>query len=112
VDIVFNKAKPKTARKIDLAGFEAALAMLAEKRYAGKPKEEAVALIMEDVCKTKGPILKGTKVQNDATTQRMTDTSQYTGTHKERFNEDGTGKGAAGRDAPVQTADLSQIVRK
>ena len=33
----------------------------------------------------------------DATTARMTDTSKYTGTHKERFDADGKGKGADGR---------------
>lgn len=29
----------------------------------------------------------------------MTDTSQYTGTHKERFDESGKGRGAAGHDS-------------
>lgn len=29
---------------------------------------------------------------------RLTDTSQYTGTHKERFDESGKGKGIAGRE--------------
>ena len=29
---------------------------------------------------------------------RMTDTSKYTGTHKERFDESGKGKGIAGRE--------------
>ncbi|KAI9342551.1 P25-alpha [Obelidium mucronatum] len=110
VDIVFNKAKAKTARKIDFAAFESALGMLADKRYPGKPHEEALANTMADVCKTKGPILKGTVAQNDEVTKRMTDVSQYTGTHVHRFNEDGTGKGKAGRDAPSSTADLSQIV--
>lgn len=33
----------------------------------------------------------------DATTARMTDTSKYTGSHKERFDADGKGKGADGR---------------
>jgi len=28
---------------------------------------------------------------------RLTDTSKYTGSHKERFDESGKGKGAAGR---------------
>lgn len=34
----------------------------------------------------------------DATTARLTDTSQYTGTHKERFDESGKGKGMEGRE--------------
>lgn len=29
---------------------------------------------------------------------RLTDTSKYTGTHKERFDESGKGKGIAGRE--------------
>ncbi len=29
----------------------------------------------------------------------MTDTSKYTGSHKERFDESGKGKGLAGRDS-------------
>lgn len=29
----------------------------------------------------------------------MTDAAQYTGTHKERFDEGGKGRGAAGRDS-------------
>jgi len=33
----------------------------------------------------------------DATTARLTDASGYTGSHKERFNADGTGKGIDGR---------------
>lgn len=31
-------------------------------------------------------------------TSRLTDTSKYTGAHKERFDSAGKGKGAAGRD--------------
>ncbi|KAI8613955.1 p25-alpha-domain-containing protein [Chytriomyces sp. MP71] len=110
VDIVFGKVKEKTARKINYAQFEQAIGLLADKRYPGKTHEEAVAAAMADICKAKGPVIKGTKAQEDEVTKRMTDVSQYTGTHKERFNEDGTGKGLAGRDQPVQTADLSQIV--
>ena len=29
--------------------------------------------------------------------ERLTDTSKYTGSHKERFDESGKGKGVAGR---------------
>jgi hypothetical protein len=29
---------------------------------------------------------------------RLTDTSQYTGTHKERFDKEGKGKGISGRE--------------
>ena len=33
---------------------------------------------------------------------RMTDTSKYTGSHKERFDESGKGKGLAGRDSQIK----------
>lgn len=33
----------------------------------------------------------------DAVTARLTDTKSYTGTHKERFDDTGKGKGIAGR---------------
>jgi len=33
---------------------------------------------------------------------RLTDTSKYTGAHKERFDESGKGKGAAGRSDTQQ----------
>lgn len=31
-------------------------------------------------------------------TARLTDTAKYTGAHKERFDEEGKGKGIAGRE--------------
>ena len=34
---------------------------------------------------------------------RLTDTSKYTGSHKERFDESGKGKGAAGRSDTQQS---------
>ena len=34
---------------------------------------------------------------NKGITDRMTDTSQYTGAHKERFDDQGHGKGKDGR---------------
>jgi len=33
---------------------------------------------------------------------RLTDTSKYTGSHKERFDDSGKGKGAAGRSDATQ----------
>ena len=38
---------------------------------------------------------------------RLTDTSQYTGTHKERFNQDGTGKGIDGRRSQEDNKGLN-----
>jgi len=47
---------------------------------------------------------------------KLTDTSQYTGAHKQRFNADGSGRGMAGRDsvakAGVDKKDLSNLVAR
>lgn len=36
-------------------------------------------------------------MKTPSTVDRLTDTSKYTGTHKQRFNDSGKGKGIAGR---------------
>ena len=40
--------------------------------------------------------------------ERMTNTSKYTGSHKDRFDESGPGKGLQGRDAPARDAGSQQ----
>lgn len=42
------------------------------------------------------------KVAKTATVDRLTDTSRYTGSHKERFDESGRGKGREGREELVE----------
>lgn len=39
-----------------------------------------------------------------AAVDRLTDTNKYTGTHKERFDESGKGKGKAGREDITDTS--------
>lgn len=43
---------------------------------------------------------------------RLTDSSKYTGAHKERFNQDGTGKGISGREDGGGPKNLSSMVKK
>lgn len=38
---------------------------------------------------------------------RLTDTSKYTGSHKQRFDSSGHGKGMAGRDLPAKGPGMS-----
>ncbi len=38
---------------------------------------------------------------------RLTDTSKYTGSHKERFDASGRGKGLSGRDTGAKAAGMS-----
>ncbi|KAH6573313.1 hypothetical protein BASA50_007901 [Batrachochytrium salamandrivorans] len=113
-DIWFNKVKAKTARKIDFDQFQAALHLVAEKRYgANKSPTEAYMLIIRDI--TNGgtrPVTIATSTTNDAVTQRLTDHTQYTGTHKGRFGSNGNGLGMAGRDTNSKTNELSKIVNR
>jgi hypothetical protein len=97
VDIIFTKAKPKTERKLTLEQFEVAVKMLGEKKYPGDPR--AMSKIQSKL--SSGPTTHPgtTKVAQDQLLGRMTDTSAYTGTHKQRFDESGKGRGLEGRDS-------------
>ncbi|XP_078007430.1 tubulin polymerization-promoting protein family member 2 isoform X2 [Phascolarctos cinereus] len=78
VDIVFSKVKERNARTINWNQFQMALKELGQKKFKEKKSDEkAVAVGGVD---------------------RLTDTSKYTGSHKERFDESGKGKRKAGRD--------------
>ncbi|XP_054897137.1 tubulin polymerization-promoting protein family member 2 [Poeciliopsis prolifica] len=98
VDIVFSKVKAKSARVITFEQFNQALTELAPKRFKGKGKEEAVQQVYALIA-GKDPANAGvTKVAKAAAVDRLTDSSKYTGSHKERFDDSGKGKGKAGRE--------------
>ena len=59
-------------------------------------------------------------IQKASVFDRLTDTSNYTGTHKERFDKNGNGLGLAGRDPTIksvtsyrggQVTSLAKILR-
>lgn len=107
VDIVFSKVKAKSARVITFEQFNQALTELAPKRFKGKSKEEALQQLYGLVV-GKEPTNAGvTKVTKAAAVDRLTDTTKYTGSHKERFDESGKGKGKVGRE---ETPDTSGYV--
>ncbi|XP_030326666.1 tubulin polymerization-promoting protein family member 3 isoform X2 [Strigops habroptila] len=104
VDIVFSKVKGKTARVISYEEFKKALEELAPKRFKDKSKEEAYEAICQLVA-GKEPINVGvTKAKMVGAVERLTDTSKYTGSHKERFDESGKGKGKSGRENIMNTS--------
>uniref|UniRef100_A0A8C6HSR5 Tubulin polymerization-promoting protein family member 2 n=1 Tax=Mus spicilegus TaxID=10103 RepID=A0A8C6HSR5_MUSSI len=107
VDIVFSKVKAKNARTINFQQFQEAMKELGQKRFKGKNPDEA----LQDVFKLmegKDPATTGvTKSTTVGGVDRLTDTSKYTGTHKERFDESGKGKGIEGRE---ETTDNSGYV--
>ncbi|NWZ59461.1 TPPP2 protein, partial [Haliaeetus albicilla] len=97
IDIVFNKVKTKGARTITFAEFQQAMKELCSKRFKGKSPEEALQAVY-GLLEGKEPGSVGaTKATKVGGVERLTDTSKYTGSHKERFDESGKGKGLAGR---------------
>ncbi|MEY6403338.1 tubulin polymerization-promoting family protein, partial [Salmonella enterica subsp. enterica serovar Corvallis] len=103
VDIVFSKVKQRTARVITYEEFQRALEELAPKRFKGQSKEEALQSIHKLVEGREPTNVGVTKVAKAPTVDRLTDTSRYTGSHKERFDESGRGKGLEGREEIVET---------
>ncbi|XP_078100519.1 tubulin polymerization-promoting protein family member 3 [Sander vitreus] len=102
VDIVFSKVKQKTSRVITFEEFQRALEDLAPKRFKGQSKEAALESIFKLV-DGRGPSNVGvTKVAKVAALDRLTDASRYTGSHRERFDESGRGKGREGREDTVE----------
>ncbi|XP_055278299.1 tubulin polymerization-promoting protein isoform X2 [Moschus berezovskii] len=97
VDIVFSKIKGKSCRTITFEQFKEALEELAKKRFKDKSAEEAVREVHK-LIEGKAPIISGvTKAISSPTVSRLTDTTKFTGSHKERFDPSGRGKGRAGR---------------
>lgn len=101
LDIAFSKVKEKGKTKITFKQVEPLIGEVA-KAYAkdtGKSEADSIAEIKDKLSKVSGPIATGvTKVSKTGGVDRMTDTSKYTGSHKERFDESGKGKGIEGRE--------------
>uniref|UniRef100_A0A8C9H2L6 Tubulin polymerization promoting protein n=1 Tax=Piliocolobus tephrosceles TaxID=591936 RepID=A0A8C9H2L6_9PRIM len=89
--------KGKSCRTITFEQFQEALEELAKKRFKDKSSEEAVREVHR-LIEGKAPIISGvTKAISSPTVSRLTDTTKFTGSHKERFDPSGKGKGKAGR---------------
>ncbi|CAL1604659.1 unnamed protein product [Knipowitschia caucasica] len=101
-DIIFSKLIPKTSRGMSYADFRKALEMLAQKRFPDQSKEDALQSVHK-LIEGKGPANAGvTKVDKTGAVDRLTDTSRYTGSHKERFDVSGRGRGRGGREDLVE----------
>merc|ERR1712098_236805 len=95
-DITFQKFCGNKAKHINFDAFLKFIDELALKFYKGDAN--AVAKYRELIVKKGAPQNTGTKVATGNNVGKMTDTSQYTGAHKERFDESGKGKGKEGRE--------------
>eukprot|EP01135_Chromosphaera_perkinsii_P002396 Nk52_evm2s223 gene=Nk52_evmTU2s223 len=98
-DIIFSKVKRKGLRKIDFQEFCDALQLISMKKHPDLADEHAYVKLVQSVNSTEGPVLYGTAPIVDSVVERMTDHTKYTGSHKHRFNDDGSGKGLHGRDS-------------
>merc|ERR1711862_815955 len=95
-DITFQKYCGNKAKHITFDVFLKMIDELAGKYYKGDPN--AVQKYRELIVRKGVPSNQGTKVATGNNVDRMTDTTQYTGAHKERFDESGKGKGIEGRE--------------
>ncbi|KAI9325442.1 p25-alpha-domain-containing protein [Zopfochytrium polystomum] len=107
VDLIFEKCKiAKGTRKLDFKGFKKALQMVAEKRQCDY--SHVVAIVVAG-----SPALTGTIPDYDPVIEKLTDTSLYTGTHKNRFDpETGVGRGLEGREPVNTTSNLANLVSR
>jgi hypothetical protein len=110
-DIIFNKMKPKGARKIDWNTFVSIFRELAQKKYPSKNAQDAYIQLLAHIA-DKGPIARGTITETGGVYDKLLDTSKYTGSHKERFEADGTGRGLQGREQNTGTLSQQQITNR
>lgn len=109
LDIAFSKNKQKGKTTITVKELGPLLDDIA-KAYAKDKKcsdDEAKSQIRDKLAATEPKAHGATKTSKTGGVSKMTDAKQYTGSHKERFDESGKGKGAAGR---TDTADNSGYV--
>ncbi|CAF1002321.1 unnamed protein product [Rotaria sordida] len=89
----------KGLKTFELQGFKQLIDQVAASKKTSSDQ------VIAQINSTGGPSLAGvTGTANRGITDRMTDASQYTGSHKERFDVEGHGKGKDGRvDAAKNT---------
>merc|ERR1712215_217732 len=95
-DITFQKFCGNKAKHITFEVFLKFIDELAVKYYKGD--SAAVEKYRKLIVEKGAPESKGTKVATGNNVGKMTDTTQYTGAHKERFDDSGKGKGKEGRE--------------
>lgn len=99
-DIAYNKAKVKGAKNITFNELDALIAEMAIKYKDDKKIEldQAISELKDKLANASSQLHGTTKTMKVGGVDRLTDTSKYTGSHKERFDETGKGKGMSGRE--------------
>jgi hypothetical protein len=109
IDIIFNRTevKPKSERKITYQHFKSAVKLMAEKKYPGDA--DGVKKLEAKIAAGKPKVKNTTKAVKAGAVDRLTDTTKYTGSHKERFDDSGKGKGLDGRREMDTKADSGYV---
>jgi hypothetical protein len=104
IDISFSKVKAKASKNITFGEMEALIAEMAKKYKDDHKLDEAKAKdeIRDKLAKAQHKTHGTTQAAKVGGVDRLTDTSKYTGSHKERFDESGKGKGKEGRADTTQ----------
>ncbi|KAJ1552692.1 hypothetical protein HK096_010776 [Nowakowskiella sp. JEL0078] len=87
IDIIFNKVKAKSSRRIDWNEFQNALYLIAEKKYPGKPVGERTNILTLDICRSQGPVSKSTEIKTDGVYGKLSSNKNFTGSQKLRFDD-------------------------
>lgn len=88
IDIIFNKTKDKSERKITFGQFQECLKLLATKKYPSKSAFEAYVALVQQIVMNGSPNVQSkvaTPSKIDSVTARLTDPSNFTGTQKATF---------------------------
>ncbi|TPP64947.1 Tubulin polymerization-promoting protein family member 2 [Fasciola gigantica] len=118
VDIAFKKHLGNSVKEMDFESFKQFIGGSLSVEYAraaGIAKDEATNQLIEKI-KAGSPKMHGTtSVSNDRATQALTDVEGYTGSHKNRFDQEtGKGRGLEGRvdrdDNSVMLATIREQV--
>ncbi|CAF0748326.1 unnamed protein product [Rotaria sordida] len=92
----------KGIKTFEFQGFKQLIDQIAES------KKTSTDQLVSQISSISGPSLANvTGTANKNITERMTDTSHYTGSHKERFDAEGHGKGKEGRIDETKTTGYS-----
>lgn len=100
LDITFSKHMDKKKKTLDLSQLQKVIDDIAKPYAKDKSMDEAAAAKhIKDKLAATDPKAHGTTgTSKTGNVKGMTDASKYTGSHKERFDESGKGKGKGGRE--------------
>ncbi|OQV22543.1 putative Tubulin polymerization-promoting protein-like protein [Hypsibius exemplaris] len=102
--IAFKQVVGNNDKVITFEKFKTFLFKLALRASKEAPQEEIIKIVEKLQLKLEPSTSGTTSAMKTNVIDRLTDTSKYTGSHKERFDAEGKGRGKEGReDIPSKT---------